>query len=112
MTPYSHRQATADDATFARMVAHPSLRSVAGATRRESRRRDITRIASTLFCSTGIDPSIVSFAKDRAAAFWGLDEEQIDVLVATRLLGKMSRLMLDLPATSPWSVDADLPAAA
>ena len=113
MTQYSRpHAATDDDATFARMVSHPNLRSVAGATRRESQRRDITRIASTLFCSTDIDPSLVCFAKERAAAFWGLDEEQIDVLVATRLLGKLSRLIVDLPASGYWSTDDDIPAAA
>lgn len=84
------------DRAFDLIVAEPNLRSVADAADRECRRRDISRIASTLFCSTGIDPSIVTFAKDRTAAHWGLAEDRVDVLVATRLLEKTARLIVDL----------------
>lgn len=70
--------------------------------------RSIARIASTLFCSNGIDPSIVSFAKSRTATHWGLAEDQVDVLVAVHLLTCAARLITDLtefdhevPATGP-----------
>jgi hypothetical protein len=84
------------DRAFELIIAEPNLRTVVDAADRESRRRDVSRIASTLFCSTRIDPSIVTFAKHRTAAYWGLDEERVDVLVAQRLLEKTALLIQDL----------------
>lgn len=71
--------------------------------RGEGQRRDVRRIASTLFCSAEIDPSIVNFAKRRAAVFWGLTEEEVDVRVTRRLLQKTASLIVDLQwlATDP-----------
>ena len=65
----------------------------------EGLRRDIRAIASTVFCGTGIDPSVVSFAKRRASLHWGLTEEEVDVLVSARLLRTSAKLMTDLDWT-------------
>ena len=62
----------------------------------EGLRRDIRRIASTVFCGPGIDPSIVSFAMHRTALHWGLSEDEVDLLVTARLLRKSASLMTDL----------------
>ena len=63
---------------------------------REGLRRDVRRIASTLFCSADIDPSIVSFAKNRTAQHWGLPERDVDAMVTARLLEKTASLIRDL----------------
>jgi hypothetical protein len=65
-------------------------------TEHEGQCRDVRRIASTLFCSADIDPSIVTFAKYRTAMFWGLTEEEVDVRVTGRILQKAASLMTDL----------------
>lgn len=84
------------DAAFLTIVRGPELRSTVRALNREALRRDIRRIASTLFCSTDIDPSIVTFAKHRTALHWGLDEDTIDLMIGVRLLQKAACLMADL----------------
>jgi hypothetical protein len=84
------------DTAFLRIVGAPDLRSVGLAVDREGLRRDVRRIASTVFCSSDIDPSIVSFAKIRTALHWGLDEDDVDALVTARLLAKTASLMADL----------------
>jgi len=83
-------------------LAHPG--------RSEGQRRDVRRIASTLFCSAEIDPSIVTFAKRRTATFWGLTEEEVDVRVTRRLLQKTASLIVDLQwlATDPPFAGAPL----
>lgn len=86
----------ADDAMFHRILSEPDMQSLAGAMVAEHQRLDVGRIASTLMCTDGIDPSIVTFAKQRTAAHWGLAEDQLDVLIATRLIHKATRLMVDL----------------
>lgn len=78
------------------MLAEPGMQSVARAMADETRRMDVIRIASTLFCTEGIDPSVVTFAKRRIADHWDLDEDQLDVLIAIRLLDKAARLIADL----------------
>ncbi len=78
------------------MVSTSDLRAVDVAGNREGLRRDVRRIASTLFCSTDIDPSIVTFAIRRAALHWGLTEQEVDVLVTARLLQKTASLIRDL----------------
>lgn len=92
------------------MLAEPSMRSVVRGMAGELQRRDIARIASTLFCSNSIDPSIVSFAKHRTAAHWGLDEDHLDLLIAVRLLDEAARLIVDLRDLG--YADAELPTAA
>ena len=84
------------DRAFNAMVSTSDLRAVDVAGNREGLRRDIRRIASTLFCSTDIDPSIVTFAIRRTALHWGLTEPEVDVLVTARLLQKTASLIRDL----------------
>ena len=78
------------------MISAPDLRSIDVAGDREGQRRDVRRIASTLFCSVDIDPSIVTFAKHRTALHWGLPEHEIDAMVTARLLQKTASLIRDL----------------
>ena len=54
------------------------------------------RIASAVFCSSGIDPSIVAFAVRRTAVHWGLPEDEIDVAVTVALLANAARVMHEL----------------
>ena len=84
------------DSLFQAIIAAPELRSVDLAGDREGLRRDVRRIASTLFCSADIDPSIVSFAKNRSAQHWGLPERDVDAMVTARLLTKTASLIHDL----------------
>ena len=58
--------------------------------------RDIQRIASAVFCSSGIDPSIVSFAVHRTAVHWGLAEDEIDVGVSVAVLANAARVMHEI----------------
>ena len=58
--------------------------------------RDIQRIASAVFCSNRIDPSIVAFAVRRTAKHWGLPEDEIDVAVCVAVLANAARVMRDL----------------
>ena len=57
---------------------------------------DIQRIASAVFCSNSIDPSIVAFAVRRTAVHWGLAEDEIDVGVSVAVLANAARVMRDL----------------
>jgi len=84
------------DEIFQAMISTPDLRSVDDVGDREGLRRDVRRIASVLFCSVDIDPSIVTFAKTRAALHWGLTEHDVDALVSARLLEKTASLVRDL----------------
>lgn len=84
------------DAAFLTIVRTPELHGVDLAVDVEEQRRDIRRIASTIFCSSDIDPSIVSFAICRTAAHWGMDPGTLDVLVGARLLEKAARLMAEM----------------
>ena len=77
------------------------MRSVADAADREGTRRVTSPHCQQPVLQRGLDPSIVSFAKCRTAAHWGLDEDRVDVLVANRLLQKAARLMLDLHDAVP-----------
>ena len=81
---------------FETISSTPAMRWLERAEAREGRRRDIRRIASTLFCIDGIDPTLISFAKYRTALHWDLTEEAVDVMVAARLLEKTVTLMADL----------------
>lgn len=82
--------------TFLSIVSNPKFSAIdAVLGHREGARRDIRRIASTLFCSAEVDPSIVTFAKHRTAQHWGLAEDAVDVLITARLLDKAARLMTD-----------------
>jgi len=54
---------------------------------------DAQRIASAVFCSVGIDPSIVAFAVRRTAVHWGIAEDTIDVAVTVALLANAARVM-------------------
>jgi len=84
------------DKAFHAMVSTSDLQAVDVAGNREGLRRDVRRIASTLFCSTDIDPSIVAFAIRRTALHWRLTEPEVDVLVTARLLQKSASLLRDL----------------
>jgi hypothetical protein len=82
---------------FQRPTSSPYLRTTGREINEiESRWCDIRRIASTIFCATGIDPSVVTFAKHRTAQHWGIAEEEVDVMVAARLLEKTASLMAEL----------------
>ena len=81
---------------FRTISTTPAMRWLERAEVREGQRLDIRRIASTLFCTDGIDPSLVTFAKYRTAVHWDLDEEAVDILVTSRLLEKTASLMADL----------------
>ena len=74
----------------------PELHGVDLAVDVEEQRRDVRRIASTIFCSSDIDPSLVSFAVRRTADHWGINPEALDVLVGARLLEKAARLMTEM----------------
>ena len=91
------------DEIFQAMVSTPDLRSVDDAGDREGLRRDVRRIASVLFCSVDIDPSIVTFAKTRAALHWGLPEHDVDAY------NTGSGLTMD---TASWFHDHDVAAVA
>jgi hypothetical protein len=84
------------DKAFRAMTSTPDMRAVDLVGSREGLRRDVRRIASTLFCSADIDPSIVTFAVRRAATHWGVTEHDVDVLVSARLLQKAASLIGDL----------------
>lgn len=81
---------------FHTISSTPAMRWLERAEPREGRRRDIRRIASTLFCTEALDPSIVTFAKHRTALHWGLAEDAVDILVTARLLEKAASLIADL----------------
>ncbi len=93
------------DRAFDAMVSTSDLQAVDVAGNREGLRRDVRRIASTMFCSTDIDPSIVTFAIRRAALHWGLTEYDVDVLVTARLLQKTASLIRDLRWLEPEQPD-------
>lgn len=98
---------------FETISSTPAMRWLERAEVREGRRRDIRRIASTLFCIDGIDPTLITFAKDRTALHWDLSEEAVDIMVAVRLLEKTASLMTDLQWLGERSDDATvLPLAA
>jgi hypothetical protein len=84
------------DNAFRTIVSTSDLQAVDVAGDREGLRRDVRRIASTLFCSADIDRSIVAFAIHRTALHWGLTEDDVDVLVTARLLQKTASLIEDL----------------
>jgi hypothetical protein len=85
-----------DDRAFAAIISAPELCGVdVGTGHQEGVRRDIRRIASALFCSSTVDASIVSFAKQRTALQWDLTEDVVDVLISARLLARAARLMSD-----------------
>ena len=84
------------DQVFESISSNPAMRWLERAEVREGRRRDVRRIASTLFCIDGIDPTLITFAKYRTALHWDLTEEAVDVMVAARLLAKTASLMADL----------------
>ena len=85
-----------DDRVFAAIISGPELCSVdSGGSNWEGARRDIRRIASTLFCSSAIDASLLTFAKQRTAQHWGVAEDEIDVQITAGLIAKAARLMAD-----------------
>ncbi len=57
---------------------------------------EVRRIASAVFCSAGIDPTIVAFAVRRTAVHWGRHEDEIDVAVTVALLANAARVMGEL----------------
>jgi hypothetical protein len=57
---------------------------------------DIRRIASAVFCTIGIEPSVVTFAKRRVALHRQIDEDIVDVGVTASLLEKATRVMAEL----------------
>lgn len=81
---------------FRTISTTPAMRWLQRAEVREGRRLDIRRIASALFCTEGIDPSLVTFTKYRTALHWELAEEAVDIMVTQRLLEKTASLMADL----------------
>jgi len=96
------------DEAFQAISSTPAMRWLERAEHREGQRRDIRRIASTVFCSAEIDPSIVTFAKIRTALHWGLDEVEVDVLVTAQLLQKTASLIVDLQRLAAEHSPADI----
>lgn len=89
-------QAYYDDA-FRHLIGCLELTAVTAAVSdREHLRRAVRRIAGGLFCAVGIDPSVVSFARSRVAQQWGRDENEIDVMIAARLLRTATALSTEL----------------
>ena len=84
-----------DDRAFAAIISAPELRGVDLGPGNRDARRDIRRIASTLFCSSAVDASLVTFAKQRTAEYWGVTEDEIDVQVTAGVIAKATRLMAD-----------------
>lgn len=100
------------DRRFLTMIGTPDLRLVdVTGSAAEGQRQDVRRIASTLFCSAGIDPSIVAFAIDRTAAHWGLTAEEVDLRVTRRLVQKATSLLNDLRWLTVQSDASDAPSA-
>ena len=97
---------------FQTISTTPAMRWLERAETREGRRLDVRRIASALFCTEGIDPSLVTFAKYRTALHWDLDEEAVDVMVTKRLLEKTASLTADLQWLLPPAMAPDITAAA
>src|SRR4051812_10709037 len=98
---------------FATISSTPAMRRLERAEVREGQRRDIRRIASTLFCLDVIDPTLITFAKYRTALHWDLSEESVDVMVARRLLEKTASLVTDLQWLGLMSPEVtELPTAA
>lgn len=84
-----------DDA-FRRLTGTPELTAAAAAVSvREQLRRDVQRVASSLFCADRLDPSVVSFATVRLALHWGRDAEEIDLMIADHVLTTATGLMDD-----------------
>ena len=99
-----------DDCAFAVIVSAPELRSI-GSDHREGARRDIRRIASALMCSTAVDPSLLTFTKQRTAEHWAMTEDEIDLQITVGVMVKAARLMADQHVLAAHRL-ADLPGAA
>lgn len=84
------------DTAFRALVESPELAGLSGAVEQEQLRRYVRRIAGSVFCGAGIDPSVVDFATSRAAGQWGLDHDEVDVMVGTRLLRTTAALITQL----------------
>jgi len=85
-----------DDRAFAAIISAAELHGVDfGLGNLDRARRDIRRIASTLFCSSAVDASLLTFAKQRTAQHWGVTEDEIDVQITAGLIAKAARLMAD-----------------
>ncbi len=56
----------------------------------------VRQIAGSLFCGSGIDPTVVGFATARAAERWGREEEEVDLMVGDTVLRTAAALMADL----------------
>ena len=84
------------DTAFRALVESPELTSLSGATEQEQLHRYVRRIAGSVFCGAGIDQSVVNFATSRAAHQWGMDEDDVDVMVSTRLLRTTAALITEL----------------
>ena len=57
--------------------------------------RAVDRVAGSAFCSD-LDPAVVSFARARIAAHFGVAEDVIDTMIATQLLSLAARLTWEL----------------
>lgn len=71
------------------------------AARQDSINKQARRIASTLFTTPDIHPSIVWFAEQRVAWLWGIDIEDFDARVASALIARcaeLTRTIYDLEA--------------
>jgi hypothetical protein len=62
---------------------------------------DVRRIASVLFCAGGLEPSVVSFSKQRTALHWGIAEDTVDIAVSVALLQTLARLCMQLGGPGP-----------
>lgn len=56
---------------------------------------DIRRLASALFCSPDLDPTVITFVKGRIRDHRGVSERELDAALAARLLGTATSLLND-----------------
>ena len=82
------------DDVFRQLTGTPELTAAAAAvSAREHLRRDVRRLASSLFCAADLDASVIAFAKERLAAHWGRREDEIDLMIADHLLWTATHVM-------------------
>jgi hypothetical protein len=96
-----HRQEARDgqafyDNAFRELVSSSELSVLPGVGHRDQLGGYVRRIAGSVFCGDGIDPSVVRFATSRAADQWGRAEDEVDVMVGDRLLRTTAALITEL----------------
>lgn len=89
------------DSVFAELTSTPEMRALGLTTDRDGLDDDIRRIAGALFRGARIHQSVVGFAKNRVAGHWCLNEDRVDILVATQILQSAGSLVTDPRSLRP-----------